>query len=437
MAIEHDWTWRRDHILPVIKIKNGMSWFSCLFQLLFSIQGPVFFILPNGFQTVGYLIGIIGAAAVSLLYIHTMQIYLWCETELRKKNDIAAETNLSIYSLVDHIFANSKTMTRVGQCLNAYLKYEIIFSWSLNLSFNEIFMCQNIRLILRYFGYTMTDRMLLLAMFPFTALISFVPNLKIMAWLAYISTVAIVAVMLEITYFIAADTVPSTTVDTIGDWSAVPTYLATVFFTINLTPLIFPLKHEMKKQHQFGSTLGSFNTSIMVGIIINICFAAFAYLKYGNAVQDNIIKNLPQDLTVTLANCLLTAAITASGAISFYIIFETVWCGDLLNLVAKSRYLKLYEYITRTFLNLLVTVSAIAIPSLDLFINMLSCFSFSYDGIFLPAILQSVYLWSDDKRDLRFAFLMIKNILLFAVGIVFSLTTFMACISEIKDLQFS
>lgn len=410
-----------------------MSWAECIFQLFFSIQGPAFFILPNGFKNVGYLLGVIGALGITVFYAYMMHIYLWCESELRRKKHIPEETNLSIYSLNDLVFTGSSTMTRVSRYMNTYLKYEIILSWSLSLSFAELFICQNVRLILRYFGYSMTNRMILITMFPLTTLMSLVPDLKVMSCIAYLSTIVIIVIMFEILYFILIDPSPLGSIHMIGDLTQLSTFLATVFFTINCTPLIFPLKQEMKKPSQFGSIFGSFNSAMFILIVLNICFSLFGYIKYGDATDVDLIQNLPQNLTITISNCLLTVAITACGAISFFVIFETIWCDELVTLVNDSRYLKLYEYMARISTNLLITVMAIVIPTLEIFINLISCFSYPYDTIFLPALLQCMIVWNNGKRDLHFAFIMIKNFALCLIGVAFSVTSFLTCLSEISS----
>lgn len=282
---------RYKEIVPVLKSKNGISWAECIFQIFFSIQGPAFFVLPAGFKDVGYLMGILGAFGVAIFYIYMVQLYLWCERELRRRHTIAEETPLSIYSMVDLVFETKSG--RLARIINAYLKYEIIVSWSFSLSFAQLFICQNIGVILKYFDYTTSNRIILFTMFPMTTLISWVPNLRVMSFIAYFSSLMMVLVMFEIIFFIIVDPSPISQVEVIGDMSQFSTFLATVFFTIVATPLVFPLKNEMKKPKQFGSFFGSFNSSMMILIVLNVFFSLFGYIKYGKETSDNILENLP------------------------------------------------------------------------------------------------------------------------------------------------
>lgn len=411
--------WSKNEISPVHEGRSGLTWGECIFQIFSSIQGPTIFILPSGLKKAGYLPGIVSVFAAGVFYLHMMQIYLWCEKELRKRRDIAEETHLSIYSMVDLIFVDFGKITRISRYLIVYLKCEIILSWSVSLSFNGLFVCQNTRLILNYFGYTAKDGVLLLAMFPITTLVSFVPDLKVMSVIAYSSTLVLIVNMFAIFYFIGVDPAAPAPITMFGDPSELFIFLPTTLFTINCTPLMFHLKQEMRKPKQFGSLLGSLNVSIFVFIAVNLCFSMLAYMKYGNATQDNLTENLPRNLLTTLSNCLLTGAVVVCGAITFFVIFETVW-RHLAAVVADSRYSKLYEYVTRTFINLLITVMALIIPSLDLFILLISSFSYPYDSIFLPALLQSMLLWSDGKRSLRCLLVIVKNILLLVTSVAFS-----------------
>lgn len=432
LTIEHGLApLRKNETLPVHKTKNGTSWAGSIFQLFFSIQGPLFFILPFHFKKVGYLLGLVAAVAVGVFYVYMMQIYLWCETELRKQKNIAAETKLSIYSLVDLIFTGSNTMNRIRRYTNAYLKYEIILCWAFSLSFNELFICENIKLILHYFGYKMTNRIILVIMFPFTTLMALVPDLKVMSCLAYSSTLLNIVIVFAILFLMTVDLTPLVKVTMVGNVFELLPFVGVVLFTINCTPLIFPFKQEMKKQEQFGSFFGSLNTSMALFLALNVCFSLFGYLKYGNDTQENLMGNLPQDLATTVSNCLLTIAVIANGAVSFFVIFETVWCGELLALIGESRNRKLYEFMARITINFLITVMAIVIPTLSIFINLISCFSYPFDSIFLPAVLQSVLIWKDGNRNIQFFIVIGKNVMLLVVCFAFSLVMLISCVSEL------
>lgn len=280
-------------VLPALKSKNGISWAECIFQLFFSIQGPAFFVLPGGFKDVGYLMGILGAFGVTIFYVYMMQLYLWCEKELRRRHNIVEETHLSIYTMVELVFMGTANQRRLARVINAYLKYEIILSWSFSLSFALLFICQNVRVILNYFQYTTSDRIILLIMFPMTTLISWVPNLKVMSFIAYFSSLMMVMVMFEIIFFIIIDPSPLSPVYAVGDMSKFSTFLGTVFFTIVATPLVFPLKNEMKKPKKFGNYYGSFNSAMIILVVLNVFFSLFGYIKYGEETSDNILENLP------------------------------------------------------------------------------------------------------------------------------------------------
>ncbi|KAK7576699.1 hypothetical protein V9T40_012985 [Parthenolecanium corni] len=380
-------------ILPVYKSKNGISWAECIFQLFFSIQGPAFFVLPGGFKDVGYLMGILGAFGVAIFYIYMMQLYLWCEKELRRRHKIIEETHLSIYSMVELVFMNTAGQRRLAKVINAYLKYEIILSWSFSLSFAQLFICQNVGVILRYFNYKTSDRIILLSLFPMTTLISWVPNLKVMSSIAYFSSLMMVLVMFEIIFFIIVDPSPVSQVEVIGDMSKLSTFLATVFFTIVATPLVFPLKNEMKEPKKFGNLFGSFSSSMMILIILNVFFSLFGYIKYGQETSDNILENLPGNPIMMASNGLLTLAMIAGGAISFFVVFETVWNDELELLFCNSPNIKLYEYAARTLINLLITLVPLIIPTCEIFVNLISSFSYPFDSIVVPILLQAILLW--------------------------------------------
>ncbi len=426
---------QRTATLTVLSTKNRMSWAECIFQLFFSIQGPAFFVLPGGFKDVGYLFGIVGSFGISFFYLYMIQTYLWCERKVRKRRNMADHEFMSLYSLVEFVFVDTEQQKRIGYWLNVYLKYEIILSWSFSLSFALLFACSNIKLILGQYGYAVADRMILFTLFPLTTLLSWIPNLKVMSCIAYFCTLMFVVIMLEIIYYVMTDVTYVPKIQMIGDMSMLSTFLATVFFTIVSTPLVFPLKNEMKRPAEFGSACGSFNSAIVIVILLNVAFSLCGYIKYGSKTADNILENLPSSRLMIVSNCVLTAAMICCGAISFFVVFETIWEGSLKALCSKSRYVKLYEYAARTFINLFITIVPLAVPSLDVFINMISCFSYPFDSIFLPVILHTMLLWKDEKlNNMSIVFILALNSALVVVSIGFSIVTFVVCVREIINL---
>ncbi len=411
--------------------RTGMSWSECFFQILISIQGPTAFLLPSGFKTIGYLACILGSFGVVFFYLYCTHLYLWCESEVRKRKDVSAEKQLNIFSIIELTFAGSQNKKLLAKCLNQYLKYEIIISWSLTLSFGQIFLCDNIRLILSYFGYEMTNWMILIMLFPFSTLVSWIPNLKVMAFVSFMSCFVLVLVMLQIVYIIFLDPAPLPQIQMIGEMGELGTFLGTLVSAMVCTPLLFPLKNEMKQPRSLSSSFGSWNASLLLFVTLNVSFSFFCYIKFGNNTSDNILYNLPLTLPLVISNGLVAVTVIVGAGPTFFVIFETIWGENLRKLCSNSDYELFYEYVARTFLNLSITVIAVAMPSLDILVNLISCFSYPFDSVLLPLLLHMVLICGKENRGTSFPFLLLLHSALAAICIFFSTTMFLAFLSGV------
>lgn len=427
---------RKDQTLPVFKAAHKLSWSECIFQIFFSIQGPIFFYLPSGLRNVGYLPGIGVTILVALFYAYIMNMFLKTEERVRKKftHRFTEDSNISIRTLINYVFVETSTKRTIAKYLNAYLKYEIILGFSLNVSFNNLFISQNLQIILRYFGYSMSTRMVLIALFPITTLFALVPDLKVMSSIAYFSTGLFISLIFEILYFVCTDPTPLPKVEMIGDMSKLPSFIAVVFLTISCTPVLFQLKQEMKIRKQFGSLFGSLNLALSIVVLLNVCFSIVAYLRFGDKTESNVLQNLPQNTAVVISNIFLTCTLICNNAIMFFVIFETVWCGSFVQFISSSSHKKLCEYFVRTLINLFITVMAIIIPTFSLLIDLASCFSCPFDSLFLPVLLYFLTEWSEAKKNWRLAFVTLESVFFFAIGILFCVMTLNSFVAELISL---
>lgn len=133
------------------------------------------------------------------------------------------------------------------------------------------------------------------------------------------------------------------------------------------------------------------------------------------------------------SNGLLTVAMIAGGAISFFVVFETVWNGELELLFRNSPNIKLYEYAARTLINLLITLVPLFIPTIEIYVNLISSFSYPFDSIFVPILLQAILLWRSGKRNLGFVFVMVFHAFILIASVCFSIASFILFFEALVD----
>lgn len=133
------------------------------------------------------------------------------------------------------------------------------------------------------------------------------------------------------------------------------------------------------------------------------------------------------------SNGLLTLAMIAGGAISFFVVFETLWNGELELLFRNSTNIKLYEYAARTFINLLITLVPLLIPTCEIFVNLISSFSYPVDSIIIPILLQVILLWRSSKRNASFVLVLLLNAVILIASIGFSIVSFVLCVQALVE----
>lgn len=412
------------HNLPK---RNGISWAEFVFQIFITLASLAVFIIPGTFKNVGYLPGILGSFGVAFLYAYMMWILLWCDEYIQKKRRIEQQ---SLYSMIDHIFDEYKC-PRVGRCLNFYLKYEIILSWTMGLSFGLFFINKNVQLILAYFDYQTTDQVVLLGLAIPTMLICWFPHIQSIACFSYFITLIVPVVICEVLYYIIINPMENPRVVMINDLSALPNFVFTVFYVLIFTPLIFPLKLEMKYPSNLKKFFGGVNLSIFLIIILNTFFSLLVYFKLGDDVQDNIVANLPKNRVILITYCLFVVSLLGGGALSFFMIFQTLWYDGWENYFKKSSCIKFYEYVIRSMLGLFIILLAMVVPTFSLFVNLISSFSYLYDSVLLPLILQSVIVWNDKQNTTATVLILIKNITLGVLCVLACAIAFYESLTEI------
>lgn len=411
--------------------RKGLSWMECFLQIFYFIQGPVFFTIPGVFKNVGYLPGIAGFFGIGLLNLHFLQLYLWSEKEVRRRNK--SITAVTLDSLVEHVFSGLVGKPRLALYLKTYLKYEIIIGWFLGFAYAEIIICQNFALTLNYYGFTASSRLILLYICVPLSAMSMVPNLKSMTHVAHLSTLVIVVIILETLFYVFTNQTPLPEVNLIGDISTLPTYFNTVIFSLGFSPMLFPFKNEMKHPDNFGSITGSLSTATFLLIVLNCSFSFLCYLRFGVNTQENIVRNLPGNALVAITSAAATVTMICGGALAFYAIFQMLWCGTLDTLFQNCTHIKLYEYATRIIVFSCITAVALFVPSLSILINFASCFSWPYDVIFIPIAMETVIELKFNTFRWKKIVIVLKNAILTVFCVAYAVVSLLLSISELSD----
>lgn len=401
---------------------DGLTKLDSFVQIFCLFQGTCFFLFPGYMKDVGMIPGIVLGYSITLTYLYLTHLYFWSERQL-KKHDPSIET-ITLYTLVEQVFTRIGKLPRVGLYLKLYLKYEIILSWFLGLSFSLKFICKNFQLVLHNFGYEKDERMILLYLAIPLALACVTPNLVTLNKAFYLSSIVIILISAETFFYILTDQSPLPKVKLFGSFEAIPTYLNNIIFTISMTPLIFPYRNEMKREKDFTSLFGSLNMAISSTILLCMTYSISCNIRYGNLIHENIIQNLPNNLLINVSNTAMTITVILSAVVIFYGIFLCLWEGILEEIFEDAKNINIYRFASKaTVLSCIILVTAIT-PSLSAFLNLLCSFSLPYDTIIQPVALESVIIWRQSGSALKKFVFILKNIILTIVAILFAIWSF-------------
>ncbi|XP_065222489.1 proton-coupled amino acid transporter-like protein pathetic [Planococcus citri] len=406
------------------------TWKEFVFQIFISVEGPNIFVIPALFKQIGILVGIVASVVVGLFYTNAMHSYLKCANEMSRRRNVPQQ---SLYKLPQMVFEEI-SCPRIGHYIKLYLKYEIIISWCLGLSLQWQFIVENLKLILSYYQYTPDNVHILACLLLPLILISWIPSLKYIDYVSYIVTFSIFLVTGVIVYLLVWHTPEYATFEVIVpvNLASLVTFTSYMFIMLSFTPLVFPLKNTMKNPESLSKTFGPLTLVIAAMIVLNCAITVLVYVEIGDDVEENLFENFSHTPLVLATNCFFALLAMASISPSLLVIIMAFWNDGLENHLCDSKYTKLYEYLVRSSICVFITLGVILVPSFTNLINLITCFSFPFDSIMLPAVLEIVLAWSDSKKRCtrEFKLICVKNTIIGVFSLAVIVLSLIVCVGN-------
>lgn len=413
------------------------SYLATLFHILAVSVGPIVFSLPLAFSMIGYASSMIGIAIVGLCYAYNLRLYLKCCEKLsnRRKTDNITFADSVRFSLEDSPYHLEKIAPFAGQFMNVLT----LLTWGGELSFNVVFICRNLQHVIGYYTETPVDIhfVLLCCAVPCT-LISSIPNLKL-------SFLSIIAGTIDIIFLgvILAELYVNPNIRNIPHETApvdalqkLPNFLAVIFFTLNFSGIVLPLKSEMKNQKKFDSRFGLITVAIAIICIVDVTFGLLGYLRYGQGVNAMITLNLPpNDVFIQGMIGIYCVAIFFSYPVYFLVVYKTIWDAWVSSTVKKSENRDLIETFFRFGLNMLLFTLMYIFPEISVFTNIGGLICAIINSLIVPSLVQ-ILLLDDDKKGGR-AFSLLRNLIFLIIGMILLYFGLMQCIYEVWQATMS
>lgn len=158
---------------------------------------------------------------------------------------------------------------------------------------------------------------------------------------------------------------------------------------------VMPVENTMEKPQEF---LGKPSVLLIAMVTVTVLYSVMGflgYVRFGEKIQASITLNLPtDDWRAITGQILIGLAILFTFGLQFYIPME-ILLKKLENRIAKHR--NGAEIGLRSGIMIIMGALAIAIPDLEPFIGLVGAVFFGSLGLFVPALIEIVYLQANEN----------------------------------------
>ncbi|KAF5294462.1 hypothetical protein FQR65_LT01588 [Abscondita terminalis] len=405
----------RDEFNPYLhrNVQHPTTNSETFFHLIKGCLGTGILAMPKAFSNSGYGLGIVGTLFIGVVCIYCIHILIKSEYELCKRRKIGS---LTFPAIAEAAFNDGPIFFKKLAPISVHIVNAFILTYQLGACCVYIvFIAANIRSVANVYIKDLGIEVYMLIFLLPLIFINWIRNLKRLAPLSTAANAISVVSFAIIFYYIFYNGVNFEGKETVGRIENLPLFFGTVLFALEAVGVIMPLENEMKTPKAFVGIFGVLNIGLSVVLTLYLCMGLLGYLAYGAATEGSITLNLPDnDILAQILKISLALAIFITYTIQYYVAIDITWnqyVGPKLE--GKPKRI-IWEYGTRTVLVLLTSVT---VPALDLFISLFGALCLSALGITIPAAVETSTYWY--QRDgISFYFMVIKNSLLIGFSVL-------------------
>ncbi|XP_059060017.1 proton-coupled amino acid transporter-like protein pathetic [Achroia grisella] len=396
-------------------LEHPNSVFGSILHLLKACLGSGILAMPAAFKNCGMVTGTIGTLLAGLVCTHTIHIFVKASQNIcidaKKPSMSFAETCGAVFTY------GPKRLQAWGEFVKTLIDYSMTLTYISVLCVYIVFIASSFKEVL---DVALPEYQISIQMYCFLTLLPLIiicqiRNLKYLVPFSAIANVMIMIVFAITMYYMFVDLPPLSEREMVADISQWPLFFSTVIFAMEGIGVVMPVENEMAKPQKFLGCPGVLNVSMVIVIVLYAIFGFFGYLQFGDDVKGSITLNLPQDSIIAeSATLLMAVVIFLSYALQFYVPMEMI--TRLLKKRQSNRYENIIQVAIRITLVTITVAIAAAFPNLELVISFVGAVFFSTLGLFIPAVIDTVYHW---ERGLgKFNYILWKNSLIGIVSII-------------------
>ncbi|CAD7012211.1 proton-coupled amino acid transporter-like protein pathetic [Ceratitis capitata] len=392
---------------------KGQTYGDALAHFLKSSLGSGILAMPMAFSNGGLLFGGIATLVTGFICAHCVHILVKTSQDLCKEVRVPS---LSFAETAEKAFEfGPKRLRSWSNFARLFVDYGLMATYYAAACVYMVFIATSFYEVISYdTTFEMGKRYYIALTIIPCLLIGQIRNLK---WLVPFSAIANVFIVITfgiVLYYLFNEPLVFSDKPLVANISKIPLFFSTVIFAMEGIGSVMPVENSMKKPQQFLGCPGVLNVSMVIVVVLYATLGFFGYVRYGNGVKGSITLNLEKgDAWADTAKILMAVAILFTYGLQFYVPNEILWKKISHKFNEKNH--NIVQILLRAGIIVVSGCIGIALPNLELFINLVGAIFFSLLGILVPSVCETVYLWPD--RFGSFKWILWKNIFLCAFAI--------------------
>ncbi|KAJ0179146.1 hypothetical protein K1T71_004858 [Dendrolimus kikuchii] len=394
--------------------ESNTSTFGALAHLLKASLGSGVLAMPLAFKNAGLLIGCFGTIFIGFICGHVIHVLVRTSQQLCVE---AKKPSLGYADTCDLVFQHGpKRMRKFAPHIRELADWALAVTHIGACCVYVVIIAESFRQVSIEYGgpewsLTIYCAMTLLVLLPLTQItkLKYLVPFSAAANFVWLGSICICI------YYCLRNTPDISERNLATDITGIPTFISTCLFAMEGIGVVMPIENEMVKPQHFLGCPGVLNIA-MSAIAILYGFVGFAgYLQFGEDVRGSLTLNLPKDeILAQTAKLLVACVMLLSFALLFYVPVDVVWRRIQHRVPPKGHRWSIAGL--RFVGTILIVGIACAIPKLELFMELVGAVCLSTLGIFLPAVVETVWRWGKDVGPYHWVFW--KNILICIFAVV-------------------
>ncbi|XP_008216697.1 proton-coupled amino acid transporter-like protein pathetic [Nasonia vitripennis] len=360
-------------------------------HLIKSSLGTGILAMPSAIKNGGLLVGGIGTIIIGILCSHCVHILV------RSSHVLCRRTKTPQMTYAETAGAAFESGPLAVRKYAAFAKN--LVNWALCATYVGgacvyiVFIADAIKVLGdEYSGIDIPKRTYMLCLIPAVVLLGQIRHLKILVPFSVIANMSLTIGFSITLYYIFSDLKPLSEIHYVSTWAQMPKFFATVIFAIEGIGTVMPIENSMANPNHFIGCPGVLNISMTVVISLYTMMGVFGYLSFGDDAKGSITLNLPPgDILAQVVNILIALAVILTYGLQFFVPLEIIW--NSIKHKFSHRWEVLGETVMRILMVLLTVSVAMLVPRLEPFISLVGAIFFSFLGIFIPAVVETVSCW--------------------------------------------